>query len=84
MPDVRQVQFVQRRIGEVLLKVVPGKGYTTDTVSKLRERLAHYFDSPTHLTIEEVAQIPSEISGKYRFVVSELGALSPEDQHVAP
>jgi hypothetical protein len=72
MADVRQVQFVQRGAEQVMLRVVPGPGYGELTRSELRKRLDLYLQNRAVLTIEEVAEIRSAPSGKYRFVINEL------------
>jgi phenylacetate-CoA ligase len=71
MPDVRQVQFVQRGPAKITLRVVPGPGYGSDTVMELRRRLDPYLRGMAELTIVSVDEIPKESSGKYRFVKTE-------------
>jgi phenylacetate-CoA ligase len=87
MPDVRQVQFVQRGCEQVRLRVVPGNGYGAHTRIELEKRLGVYLRGATPLSIEEVESIASEISGKYRFVVSEptdKDSVRNEVVHAAP
>jgi phenylacetate-CoA ligase len=72
MPDVRQVQFVQRMHGQITLRVVPGRNYGAHTAAELQRRLSLYLRQAATLNIEEVESIASEMSGKYRFVVNEL------------
>ena len=71
MPQVRQVQFVQRSAERILLRVVPGKGYSAETPAEIRARMAPYLKGMAEMEFEEVAAIPSEASGKYRFVLRE-------------
>lgn len=68
MRDVRQVQFIQPDPQHVTLKVVAGKDYCANTENELRRRLQPYFEEQTNLTIVTADSIPSEASGKYRFV----------------
>jgi phenylacetate-CoA ligase len=77
MADVRQVQFVQRTPGQILLRVVPGTGYGAGTEQELRKRIGLYLGHAAALQIELTDTIASEISGKYRFVVHES---SPPEQ----
>jgi phenylacetate-CoA ligase len=77
MPDVRQVQFVQHQLDQIELRVVPGNGYGEHTKAELRKRLSLYIGSSAQLNLQETARIPSEASGKYRFVISHLQAASP-------
>lgn len=72
MPDVQQVQFVQKKIDAVTLRVVPGKGYGDTTRAELRKRLGLYLQGLAIMDIEETQNIQSETSGKYRFVVNEM------------
>lgn len=71
MPDVRQVQFVQHAPSQIELRVVPGRGYGEQTRAELRKRLSLYIGQ-AELELSETAAIPSEASGKYRFVISNL------------
>lgn len=68
MRDVRQVQFLQSRSDQVILKVIPGQTYNALTEKELRKRMAPYLGPETELLIVLVDSIPSEPSGKYRFV----------------
>ena len=74
MPQVRQVQFVQSSANRVVLRAVPGPGYSELTRSELRQRLSLYLQNRVDLTIEEVQEIRSAPSGKYRFVINEVEA----------
>lgn len=68
MQDVRQVQFIQPDPEHVTLKVVAGNGYNQRTEEELRRRLQPYLEKESSLTIVTADSIPSEPSGKYRFV----------------
>lgn len=68
MRDVRQVQFIQPDPQHVTLKVVAGTGYNTSTEDELRRRVQPYLEGQASLTIVTADSIPSEASGKYRFV----------------
>ncbi|MGC1870123.1 MAG: hypothetical protein WA700_04125 [Acidobacteriaceae bacterium] len=68
MNDVRQVQFIQADPAHVTLKVVAGNGYCQRTEQELRRRMQPYLEQESSLTIVTADSIPSEPSGKYRFV----------------
>ena len=68
MREVRQVQFIQPDPQHVTLKVVAGTGYSALTEQELRRRMQPYLEGHTSLTIVTSDSIPSEPSGKYRFV----------------
>jgi phenylacetate-CoA ligase len=72
MPQVRQVQFVQKTRERIMLRLVPGNGYTPETQNEIRDRMAPYLKGLANMEFEEVAAIPSEVSGKYRFVLKEM------------
>jgi phenylacetate-CoA ligase len=72
MADIRQVQFIQKSPECVVVRVVPGRDYGAHTDAELRRRLAHYLNDTMGLRIEQVDHIASELSGKYRFVISEV------------
>lgn len=68
MQEVRQVQFIQPDPSHVTLKVVAGNGYSLRTEEELRRRMQPYLEKDSSLTIVTADSIPSEPSGKYRFV----------------
>ena len=68
MRDVRQIQFSQRDPGHVTLEVVAGNDYSQLTEEELRRRMQPYLEKESSLTIVTADSIPSEPSGKYRFV----------------
>ncbi|MFZ0516980.1 MAG: hypothetical protein WBG23_01605 [Acidobacteriaceae bacterium] len=68
MNDVRQVQFIQADPAHVTLKVVAGNGYCQRTEEELRRRMQPYLEKESSLSIVTADSIPSEPSGKYRFV----------------
>lgn len=72
MADVAQVQFVQKKIDAIVLRVVPGRGYGESTRNELRKRLDLYLKGLAVMDIEETESIQSEASGKYRFVINEM------------
>ncbi len=71
MSEVRQVQFVQKALDRIVIRVVPGSGYGPGTAGELRKRLSVYVGGSTSLEVEETESITSEISGKYRFAINE-------------
>jgi phenylacetate-CoA ligase len=81
MADIRQAQFVQPDPSHVLVKVVPGDSFGQQTILELRRRLDSYVKGLVELSVSCVDSIPSEPSGKYRFVKSDLAqaALTASD-----
>lgn len=70
MPQVCQMQFVQKDAMNVQLRVVAGEGYGADTIAELRRRLDPWFRGTPELSIVTVDRIPTEPSGKYRYVIN--------------
>lgn len=77
MRDVRQVQFIQHTPERLTLKVVAGYGYGVRTEQELRRRMQPYLEDKTSLTIVVSDSIPSEPSGKYRFVKTSEDMATP-------
>lgn len=71
MPEIRQVQFIQRGPTKVHLNIVAKAGNTSGAVEELKTRLFPYFHDAVELSTSLVENIPCEISGKYRFVKTE-------------
>ncbi len=69
--EISQAQFVQRHSTKVQLRIVPGIGYSSHIAQELRRRLYPYFHDQFDLSIQIVGNIPTEVSGKYRFVKAE-------------
>jgi phenylacetate-CoA ligase len=72
--EIRQAQFVQRSRNDILLRVVPGRAYGSNTVMELHNRLDPYLRGLANLSILCVESIPLEPSGKFRFVKVEMPA----------
>ncbi len=77
MPEVRQMQFVQRDRQMIQLRIVPGEGYGIGTLVELRRRMEPYLRGTTELAIVAVDRIASEASGKFRYVKSAEDAGEP-------
>jgi phenylacetate-CoA ligase len=77
MRDVRQVQFIQRDPAHLTLEVVAGNGYSQLTEEELRRRIQPYLEQESSLTIVASDSLPSEPSGKYRFVNTSEGTETP-------
>jgi hypothetical protein len=74
---VRQVQFIQRDPAHLTLEVVAGNGYSQLTEEELRRRIQPYLEQESSLTIVASDSLPSEPSGKYRFVNTSEGTETP-------
>ena len=70
LPQVRQLQFIQKDRGHVRVRVVPGEDYGAETVAELRRRLNMYFRGKTEISIVTVEKIAPERWGKFRLAQS--------------
>jgi phenylacetate-CoA ligase len=67
---VRQFQVVQKRAGEIVFKIVPGRDFSDEKFAAVARRLAAYFEGlPFHVV--RVDQISADPSGKRRPIVVE-------------
>ena len=71
-PGVAQAQLVQEVRDRILIRLVPGEGYGDDTHAFFAEQIPGFFGPDMKYDVEEVAEIPSEASGKYRFSICKL------------
>jgi phenylacetate-CoA ligase len=71
---VGQVQFVQRRANEVTVRVVKGVNWSDRSLASLRDRVQEFLGPGMQIEIEYRESIPAEVSGKYRFSISQLPA----------
>jgi len=75
---VREAQIVQRELGEVVVRIVREPGYSTDVEQVIRTEARLRLGESTRVRFEYVERIERTVSGKFRFVISEL-----PHQHVA-
>ena len=69
---VREAQIVQRRVGEVVVRVVPGPSFDAAERARLRDELRLRLGDDTAIRLEEVDAIERSHTGKLRFVISQL------------
>ena len=68
---VKRFQIIYTKDKDIKIKLEKDKGYSDDTENYIREMIRKNFTSTTELTLEFVAKIEPEISGKYLMVVNE-------------
>jgi phenylacetate-CoA ligase len=66
------LQIVQQRLDELLVKVVPGKRFTQNCLDRFCEILAGEIDHECRVRSEQVAEIPRTARQKKLLVLSEL------------
>jgi phenylacetate-CoA ligase len=73
---IREAQIIQEAIDRLVVKVVPGAGYSPATaaevIARLRDRVGDL-----RVDIEVVASIPRSANGKFRAVVSKVRTSPP-------
>jgi len=67
------LQIVQRRLDEVLVKVAPGKRFTEEGLDRFCSLLAAELDHECRVTTEVVSEIPRTSRQKKLLVLSDLG-----------
>ena len=72
IPGIDQMQIVQEAIGDISLRVVPGDDYTQETSDRLLGYFQDLFGEKVRFTIDKVAELKPETSGKYRFSICKV------------
>lgn len=65
-------QIIQEIKGEIILKVVPMKSFTSDSEKKILGALRDRVGIDTHINLVKVSDIASSKSGKYRMIISKV------------
>jgi len=69
---IREAQFRQRRVGELIVCIVPTSGYSSADERRLIADLRQRIGDRTDLQIEHLPYLPRTAAGKLRLVVSDL------------
>jgi phenylacetate-CoA ligase len=72
VPGVEQMQLVQDRLNHIRIHRVKGNDYTQETDVTLLRAMRETFGEQVALDIVDVAGIPQEPSGKYRFSICKV------------
>lgn len=70
--DIVMSQIVQESIEDVHVRIVARDTFTADRESRLLAGLRERLGPDVHVTLERVAVIPRESSGKFRWVISKV------------
>lgn len=73
-PGVQAFKLTQEADYSLDLQLVTASGFTAEVESSIRAGILARMGSDASLTIRRVAAIPPERSGKYRYVISRVGA----------
>jgi phenylacetate-CoA ligase len=72
LDNVKQFQFYQERIGEVILNIVPGTQYTEKDTENIQTELQKKLGGDVELTITKVESIERTQMGKFRFLIQQI------------
>jgi phenylacetate-CoA ligase len=75
--NIREAQLRQSRIGEVTALVVRGPAFTDHDAQQLHREFDRRVGREADLRIEYVDVVPRTAGGKLRFVISDVGGMSP-------
>lgn len=69
---IEKLQFYQEKKGEVLVRIVRGRGCTQEHTQMLLHEIERYLGDSVKVSWEYVEDIPRTSSGKYQFVISRV------------
>lgn len=70
--NIERCQLVQRKIGEVVIRVQPRPGFNQADAEELVRQLRKRVGDGTAIEIESVERLELTVTGKQRFIVSEV------------
>jgi phenylacetate-CoA ligase len=74
LPGIAAFKIVQESLDHTRVLVVPGAGYEAANVQAIEHGIGRRLGAGVRVEVSEVAEIPSEKSGKFRYVVSRVAA----------
>lgn len=72
LPGIQQMQVVQEEARRLVVNLVPGTDFGPETEAALVSALQDYLGSEVAVEVVQVARIPQEESGKYRFTICRI------------
>jgi phenylacetate-CoA ligase len=72
LPGIEKFKIVQESIDQTRVLLVAGSDFDHEVVERVRKGMAERLGSGVSINIEIVDNIPSEASGKYRYVTSKV------------
>ena len=70
--NMERCQLVQERVGEVIVRVLPGPDFNQKDAAELVGQLNRRLGNGTKVKIELVDELPLTVTGKERFIVSRV------------
>ena len=74
IPGVRQFKVIQETLDRTRVLLATDRDFSDENVETIRRGIGKRLGGNVRVEIEQVAEIPREVSGKYRYVVSHVGA----------
>jgi phenylacetate-CoA ligase len=72
LPGIERFKIVQEDLQRTRVLLVPGEGFSTDVVERIRRGLSQRLGAGVSIAVETVDDIAAERSGKFRYVVSHV------------
>ena len=87
--NVKQFQFYQEKVGEVILNIVRKPGFNSQDAEYLYQEVSRSCGSDVTITIRYVEHIPLTARGKHRYFVQNLPVRFGEEEmakfeHISP
>jgi phenylacetate-CoA ligase len=82
LTDVIEAQIIQEDLGHIRILLVPGEGYRPEKELELLENIGFEASKSVKVTVEKVAHVPRELSGKIRPIISKVKHLYPDDMRL--
>jgi len=76
---IREAQIVQERLNLVRVKVVPTNGFGPEDIQRIVREAQQRLGPEVEVVVEPVDRIPRTAAGKFRAVISRLGANGASD-----
>lgn len=71
-PQIKEAQVVQKKLGQITVRIVRRNGYSVKTEDKISQIVAEYISPELDVEFEYLTEVPREENGKFRAVKSEL------------
>ncbi|MBU1752347.1 hypothetical protein KKG56_00560 [bacterium] len=72
LTGIKQLQFVQKEKGKVIIKIVKDDAFQEEEIRMLRSRLQKYTGEIMQIMFEFVDDIPKKQSGKQQLIISDI------------
>jgi len=81
IPGVERFRIVQESLEYTRVMLETGAGFSEDSMETIRSGIAKRLGQEVRVSVERVAELPMEASGKYRYIVSHV---KPSAEELSP